>query len=143
MSNKNSTWKWNLLMIAAGVAATAASASAQQGLLQADIPFAFSINRSANLEAGSYTVAQNEHVLRFRNLQTGEVVLAVNAIGREGKAGEKPSLTFACVGKHCQIRAIKMGGTAPGAELPAPHLSKSDKEELAVVNIPLEPSRGE
>ena len=142
MSSKNSNWKRNLLVIAAGFAATGAIASAQEGTLKATVPFAFSINR-VTLEPGSYTVARNGHLVRFRSEQTGQSVAIVNAIGLQGKAGEQPSLTFDCVGRRCQIRAIHMGGVALGAEVPAPKLSKSDKEELAVVNIPLEPNRGE
>jgi hypothetical protein len=143
MTNKNSNWKRNLLVIVAGFAATAATASAQEGALKATVPFAFSINRSVTLEPGSYTVARDGHVLRFHSEETGQSVAIVNAVGLQGKADEQPSLTFNCVGKRCQIRAIHMGGGALGAEVPAPKLSKSDQEELAVVNIPLEPNRGE
>jgi hypothetical protein len=140
--SKNSNWKWNLLVIAAGVAAMAPTASAQEIALKANIPFAFSVYRVATLEPGSYTVALNGHLLRIRNEETGDAV-TVNTIGHQAKADEKPSLAFVCVGKHCQIRAIHMGGGELGAEVPAPKLSKSDKEELAVVSIPLEPNRGE
>lgn len=141
--SSNSTWKRNVLVIVASVAATAATASAQEGTLKATVPFAFSINRSATLEPGSYTVARNGHVLQFRSEETGRSVAIVNAVGLQDKADEQPSLTFDCVGRRCQIRAIHMGGGELGAEVPAPRLSKSDKEELAVVNIPLEPNRGE
>jgi hypothetical protein len=143
MSSKNSNWKRNLLVIAAGFAATAATASAQEGTLKATVPFAFSINRSVTLEPGNYTVARNGHFLQFRSEETGQSVAIVNAIGLQGKADEQPSLTFDCVGRRCQIRAIHMGGGALGAEVSAPKLSKSDREELAVVNVPLQPNRGE
>jgi hypothetical protein len=142
MNSKNSNWKRNLLVIVAAVAATAATSSAQDVTLKANIPFAFSIYQGANLAPGSYTVALNGHLLRIRSEETGQAV-AVNTFGRQGKAEEKPSLTFVCTGKRCQIRAIHMGGDALGAEVPAPKLSKSDKEELAVVNIPLEFNGGE
>jgi hypothetical protein len=140
--SKNSNWKWNLLLIATGVAAMAATTSAQEIALKANIPFAFSVYRGATLEPGSYTVALNGHLLRIRNEETGNAV-AVNTIGHQGKADEKPSLTFACAGERCQISAIHLGGDELGAEVPAPKLSKSDREELAVVNVPLEPNRGE
>jgi hypothetical protein len=142
MINKNSNWKWNLLVIAAGVAVSAVSASAQEATLTANVPFAFSINRVI-LEPGSYDVARQGHVVWFRSEETGRAVALVNAIGTEGKADEKPSLTFDCVRSHCYIRAIHAGYGVSGAEVPAPKLSKSDKEELAVVNVPLEPIRGE
>jgi hypothetical protein len=140
--SKNNNWKRNVLVIVAAVAATAATSSAQDVTLKANIPFAFSIYQGANLAPGSYTVALNGHVLRIRNEETGEAVVA-NTFGHQGKAEEKPSLTFVCTGKRCQIRAIHVGGDALGAEVPAPKLSKSDREELAVVNIPLELSGGE
>ncbi len=142
MINKNSNWKWNLLVIAAGVAVSAAGASAQEATLKADIPFAFSIDRNVTLEPGSYTVARQGHVVWFRSEETRHAV-AVATIGHQGKAGEKPSLTFDCARNQCQIRAIHMGAGELGAEVPAPKLSKSDREELAVVNVPLEPIRGE
>ena len=83
-----------------------------------------------------------QRLIARRSAETGDAV-AVHTVGRQGKAGEKPSLTFVCTGKRCQISAIHMGGEATGAEVPAPKLSKSDREELAVVNIPLELNRGE
>ncbi len=141
--SKNSNWKRNLLVVVTAVAATAATASAQDVTLKADVPFAFSIYRSVSLEAGSYTVARHGHVLRFRNEETGNAVAIVNAVGIQGKADEKPSLTFNCVRSRCQIRAIHVGGGEPGLEVPAPKLSKSDREELAVVNVPLEANPGE
>jgi hypothetical protein len=142
MSNKTSTWKRNLLVIAAAVAASAATTSAQETAVKATIPFAFSVYRGATLEPGRYTVALNGHLLRIRNEETGYAV-AVNAIGHQGKAGEQPSVTFECWRNQCQIRAIHMGEGVLGGELPAPKLSKSDQEELSVVNIPLELSRGD
>jgi hypothetical protein len=143
MISKNNNWKRNVMVIVAAVSATAATASAQEGTLKATVPFAFSVNRSLTLEPGNYTVARSGYFLQFHNEETGRSVAIVNAIGLQGKADEQPSLTFDCVGRHCQIRAIHMGGGALGAEVPAPKLSKSDQEELAVVNIPLEPNRGE
>jgi hypothetical protein len=143
MSNKTSTWKRNLLVIAAAVAASAATTSAQEIALKANIPFAFSVYRGASLEAGRYTVALKGHLLRIRNEQNGDAVVAVNSIGHWGKSGEKPSLTFECLRNQCQIRAIHMGQGELGAEVQGPKLSKSDKEELAVVNVPLEANRGE
>jgi hypothetical protein len=142
MSSKNGNWRRNVLVIVAAVAATAVASSAQDVTLKANIPFAFSIYQGANLAPGSYTVALNGHLLRIRSDETGKS-LAVNTFGHQGKVEEKPSLTFVCTGKRCQIRAIHVGGDGLGAEVPAPKLSKSDKEELAVVNIPLELSRGE
>jgi hypothetical protein len=142
MTSKNSNWKRNVLVIVAAVAATAATSSAQDVMLKANIPFAFSIYQRASLAPGSYTVALKGHLLRIRSEETGEAV-AVNTVGHEGKAAEKPSLTFVCTGKRCQLRAIHAGGDALGAEVPAPRLSKSDREELAVVNIPLELTQGE
>jgi hypothetical protein len=139
----NSNWKRNLLVIAAAVAATAATASAQETTLKATVPFAFSIDRSVNLAPGNYVVARQGDIWWFRSEDTAQSAAIVAQIRVPGQATEKPSLTFNCVRGHCQIRAIHAGAGAVGAEVPAPKLSKSDKEELAVVNVPLEPYRSE
>jgi hypothetical protein len=143
MSNKNSNWKWNLLAIATAVAATAATASAQEKTLRATVPFAFSINRSATLPSGNYIVEHHGHIWRFRSEQTNRGVMVVNYVAVEGKNSEKPSLTFECLRSSCQVSAIHVGPGEFGAEVLMPKLSKSDAEELAVVNIPLQPSQGE
>jgi hypothetical protein len=64
-------------------------------------------------------------------------------IAVQGKADEKPSLTFQCVGHNCQLAAIHAGHGELGAIMPARRLSKSDREELAMVTVPLEISRGQ
>jgi hypothetical protein len=142
MSNQNSIWKRNLLAIAAAVTAFAATSSAQDVTLKATIPFAFSINRNANLAPGDYVVTRDRNVWQVSSKEAHRTVLLI-PIPAEGKANEKPSLTFACVNSHCQLRAIHAGGFELGAEIPAPKLSKSDAEELAFVNVPLESNRGE
>jgi hypothetical protein len=142
MNNKNSNWKWNALVFAAAVAATAGTACAQDVGMKATVPFAFSISRSASLAPGTYSVIRDGSVWRVRSAETHQSVMIANAVGIEGRASEKPSLSFDCVGKHCQLRAIHAGGGSLGAEVPAPKLSRSDRAEVAVVNVPLE-SKGE
>ena len=142
MTTRNSTWKRNVLAIAAAVTAFAATSSAQDISLKATIPFAFSIYRGANLAPGDYVVVRDRSVWRISNQQAHRTVLVV-PIPAQGKANETPSLTFACVGNHCQLRAIHAGGAELGAEIPAPKLSKSDAQELAFVNVTLEANRGE
>jgi hypothetical protein len=139
MRNKKNTWKWNVVAIAAAVAATVATASAQDTPVRADVPFAFSINGSSNLDPGSYVVSQHGRLLWFRSEETGRAVPVVNTIALEGKADEAPTLTFICIGKRCYFHAVHAGYGARGVELPAPKLSKSDAEELATVNVPVEP----
>jgi hypothetical protein len=143
MNNKNSNWKWNAFVIAAAVAASAGTACAQDVVLKATVPFAFSINRSANLAPGNYIVTRDRNTWRVQSENTPQGVLIATTVGIEGKSADKPSLTFDCVGSHCQLRAIRMGGTQLGAEVPAPKLSKSDAAELVAVNVPLKPIRGE
>jgi hypothetical protein len=143
MSNKSSNWKRNILMIAAAVAATAATASAQDVTLRANVPFAFSINRGANLAAGNYIVSHRDSVWRFRSVDTGEAVSFVNVVGHNGKAGEKPSVTFGCLRSRCQVISIQEGAGRLGAQVLVPGLSKSDAEELSFVNVPLEAIQGE
>jgi hypothetical protein len=142
MSNKNNFRNYGFV-IAAAVAATAGIASAQGVTMKATIPFTFSINRNANLAPGNYIVTRDRNVWLFRNEDTYQAVLIPSPVGLQGKADEKPSLTFECAGERCQLRAIRMGGGAVGAALPAPKLNKADAEELALVNVPLEPFRGE
>ena len=143
MNYKNSNWKWNALVFAAVVAATAGTACAQEVGMKATVPFAFSVNRGANLAPGTYTVTRDRYTWQVQNADTHQTALIATAIGIEGKDSEKPSLTFNCVNSHCQLRAIRMGNGEPGAQVPAPRLSKSDAAELAVVNVPLEPIAGE
>jgi hypothetical protein len=142
MNNKNG-WKWNALVIAAAVAASAANACAQEVNLKATVPFAFSINGGAKLAPGIYIVTRNRNLWLFQGEDSHQSAATVTAVGIQGRAAEKPSLTFACVGQRCQIRTIYAGGGQLGAELPEHRLSKSDAAELAVVNVPLERAAGE
>jgi hypothetical protein len=142
MSNKNSNWKWNALAIAAAVAAAAAPASAQDVTMRANIPFAFSINKGADLAPGNYVVTRDRNIWRFRSEETLKTVEIANASGLQGQTGEQPSLTFDCFATHCQLRAIRMGGVALGAEVPPPQLSNSDRAELGLVSVSLNPIRG-
>jgi hypothetical protein len=141
MSNKNS-WKWNALAIAAVVAVSAATAAAHEVDLKANVPFAFSIN-GTKLAPGIYSVTRDGNVWLFRGQDSHQAAGAVNAVRTEGRITEKPALTFNCASERCQLRAIRVGYGASGAELTKPKLSKSDAAELAVVNVPLESAAGE
>jgi hypothetical protein len=143
MSNKNSNWKQYAFAMTAGLVATIATASAQGVTMKAAIPFAFSINRNANLPAGNYVVTRDRSSWVFRSEDTHQAVLIATAIQRTGQYAEKPSLIFDCVGEHCQLRAIHMGGGGLGADLPAPKLNRSGFEKLTVLSVDLEPGRGE
>jgi len=137
MNNKN--WKWNALAIAAAVAATVAPASAQDVTLKATIPFAFSINKDANFAPGKYVVTRDRNVWRFRNEDSKQSMSIVNTSGHQGPAAEQPSLTFDCLGTHCQLRSIHAGGGDLGADVPAPQLSNSERAELGLVSVALKP----
>ena len=134
------TSKWNVLAIAAAMAATAVTGSAQGTTMRARVPFEFSINGGAPQAAGSYVVSRDRDLWLVRSEVTGHAVI-FRSIAYEGKKSETPSLTFNCVRGHCQLRTIHAGGRELGAELPAPR-NKSDAAELAVVTIPLESKRG-
>ncbi len=138
MSTKNN-WKLNLMAIAAAVTAMTATASAQQTSLQATIPFAFSLSDGTHLGPGTYVIVHTDSVWRFRSYDSDQVASTVGYSALEDQASQNPSLTFVCLREKCQIRAIHPGGGARGAEMPAPKLSKSDKKELALVNVPLGP----
>jgi len=142
MINKNSNWKWNAFVIAAVVAAAAVPASAQDAMLEATIPFAFSINKDVHLAAGDYIVTRDRDFWRFRNAATLEIVAFTNVVGRQGKAAEEPSLTFECLRANCQLRDIRVGGAELGADVIAPHVSKSDRAEVALLSVALKPIRG-
>jgi hypothetical protein len=135
------TWKWNVLAIAAAMAVTAVTGSAQETTMKANVPFEFSVNGGAPQAAGNYVVTRDRNLWLVRSEETGQAVI-IRSIAYEGKDSETPSLTFNCVREHCQLRTIHAGGRELGAELPAPRLNKSDAAELAVVNIPLESKRG-
>ena len=128
----------SFLLIAVAVTGVAATASAQDITLRANVPFRFSINRNANLASGNYTVAHQGNIWWFRNEDSGEAVGIVNAIAKEDHPDQAPSLTFTCVRSRCQVQAIHVGNGSAGVEIPAPKLSKSDAEEFAFVNVPLE-----
>src|SRR5580658_4195032 len=134
MTNKNSNWKLNAFIITAAIAASAASASAQNVTLKATIPFAFSINKNANLAPGKYVVTHDQNVWRIQGEGAGQNVAILNFSGLQGKTDEQPALTFDCLGAHCQLRAIHMGGRELGAEVFAPKPSDSDKAELRLVS---------
>ncbi|HEY1758637.1 MAG TPA: hypothetical protein VGG72_24915 [Bryobacteraceae bacterium] len=141
-NNKNSTWKWNALAIAGAIATTVVPALAQDVRLKATIPFSFSINKESNLAPGNYIVTRNQNVWRFRSEDATRTVEIVNASGLQGQTAEQPALTFDCLGTHCQLRAIHMGGGALGAEVPPPQLSNADKAELGLVSVSLKPIKG-
>lgn len=132
---------WTAVTIAAGIAATTVAASAQETRMKANVPFEFSINGGANLAAGDYVVTRDRNLWLFRSEETGHAVI-VRSNAYAGTDSDKPSLTFNCAHERCQLRAIHAGRRALGAEIPGPRVSKSDATELAVVNIPLEPTRG-
>lgn len=139
MSNKNSNWKWNAVAIAAAVAAAAAPAFAQNVTMRATVPFAFSVNKGANLSPGNYIVTHDQNVWTVRNESTRKAVSFVNYSGLQSQAAEQPALTFDCLATHCQLRAIHTGGGTLGAEVPAPRPSNSDKAELGLVSVSLKP----
>src|SRR6202042_3969038 len=63
MDDRKSNWKWNGLAIATVLAATAATASAQEIItLKGNIPFEFSINGRANLAPGNYVITRERNV---------------------------------------------------------------------------------
>ena len=124
------------------MAATSATASAQGIQLTATVPFAFSINHSANLPSGSYAVVLHAGVWSIRSEETGQSVAFVNTVALPVQANGSPRLTFECVNSHCQVAAIHLDPYASGVQIAAPKLNKSDVDELAVVSVPLGPSRG-
>ena len=143
MNNQKSNLKWNVLVMAAAMAAAGTVASAQQVTLKATIPFGFSISRRANLAPGNYVITRDQNVWKFRNEETRQTVMFGTAVGLQGRAYENPSLRFECLGQRCDLRAIHAGDTGVGAEFPAPKLTKSEAAEVAVVIIPLNANPGQ
>jgi hypothetical protein len=136
----NSNWKRNFMVIAVAVAASGVVASAQQlqdVKMNASIPFAFSIGNGATLAPGNYTVTRHGNVWRFTSEDYSETAPIVSYVALKDQAGQTPSLTFACAREHCQVRAIHAGSEVLGAQVPAPKLSQSDQDELAVVSVKL------
>ena len=143
MNNKNSNWKWTAVLIAAATAAAAVPASAQDVTLNAIIPFAFSIGKNVKLGPGKYVVTREHNVWRFQSEDRHDIAAMVNFSGLRAKAEDHPALTFECLGKHCQLRTIQVGGGELGAQVSAPKLTKSDAQEVAVVQVPLELNKGD
>jgi hypothetical protein len=107
--------------------------------MRATIPFAFSVNRGANLAAGNYIVTHEQNVWTVRNESTRKSVAIVNYSGLQGQIAEQPALTFDCLATHCQLRAIHTGNGALGAEVIAPQPSNSDKAQPGLVSVSLKP----
>jgi len=138
-----SNWKRNFLAIAVALTAATATASAQDVSLRVVVPFTFAINTSTNLAAGNYILSRQAGVWRLTTADFSQTVPIVNYVGIHDEGYRNPTLSFACGRQHCQLRAIHLGDGRHGVEVPAPHLSKSDQRELAVVDIPLKPKSAE
>ena len=134
----NNNWKRSFLLVAAAVTATVATASAQDVTLRATVPFRFSVSAESNLPAGNYLVTHQGNFWLFRGEDSNYAAAIGNAVPKEEHRDQLPSLTFVCVRSRCQIQTIHSGYGTPGAEIPAPKLSKSDAEELAYVTVPME-----
>jgi hypothetical protein len=131
----NSNWK-NFLAIAVVVAGAGATASSQSLGVRVNVPFNFSVNDRANLPSGNYTLSQNAGVWRMTSEDYRTTVPIVNSVGIRDAGYQDFTLTFSCARVQCQLEAIHPGNGRYGVEVPAPHRSKSDREELAVVNVP-------
>jgi hypothetical protein len=138
-----SNWKWNFFAVAVALTAATATASAQDISLPVNVPFTFSINTSANLAAGNYILSRHAGVWRFTSADFSESVPILNYVGTNDEGYRNPTLSFACVHSHCQLHAIHLADGRPGVEVPGPKLSKSDREELAVVNVTLKQNRAQ
>jgi hypothetical protein len=131
----NSNWK-NFLAIAVVVAGAAATASSQSLGVRVNVPFNFSVNDRANLPSGNYILSQNQGVWRMTSEDYRTTVPIVNYVGIRDSGYQDFTLTFACAHSQCQLQAIHPANGRYGVEVPAPHRSKSDREELAVINVP-------
>jgi hypothetical protein len=131
----NSNWK-NFLAIAVVAAGAAATASSQNLGVRVNVPFNFSVNDQANLPSGSYILSQNQGVWRMTSEDFRHTVAIVNSVGIRDAGYRDFTVTFACERAQCQLQAIHPANGRYGVEVPAPHRSKSDREELALVNVP-------
>ena len=141
--NMVSNWKRNFLAAAVVLAATTATASAQDISLKVNVPFSFSINQSASLTAGNYILARHANVWRFTSADYSHNVPIVNYVTNDHDGGyTNPTLTFVCAGSECELHAIHLADGRNGVEVPGRDLSKS-AGELAVVNVPVGAGHGD
>ncbi len=131
----SSNWK-NFLAIAVVAAGAAATASSQSLGVRVNVPFNFSVNNRANLPSGNYVISQNQGIWRMTSEDYRTTVPIVNYVGIRDAGYQAFTLSFACARAECQLEAIHPGNGRYGVEVPAPHRSKSDREELAVINVP-------
>lgn len=136
-------WKRNFLATAVVLAATTATASAQDISLKVSVPFGFSINRNVNLAAGKYTLSRHAGLWRLTSADFSKTVPIVNYVGIRDSGYDNPTLTFVCVSTQCELQAIHLADGRNGVEVAAPRLSKSEQEQVAVVNVPIKSSHGD
>jgi hypothetical protein len=129
----SSNWR-NFLAIAVVFAGASAVASAQNWGVRVNVPFTFSVNDQANLAPGNYTLSQHQGVWRLTSEDYRTTVPIINYVGIRDARYREFTLTFACLHSQCQLQAIHPANGSNGIEVPA-HFSKSDREELALVNV--------
>ena len=105
---------------------TAAAATAEAGQIRANIPFAFTVNKT-QLAAGTYTITSAQgHQLLVRGATGGAFVLTN---GMAGAAATPRKLVFHKYGERYVLRQVWMGGDT-GRELPASPLEREYKRAV-------------
>ena len=112
-----------------GVSARAQSTS--RVVLQADIPFEFTIGK-VTLSAGEYTVrsvSDSSDVLQLRSADGHSILVQMNSI--IGKANESAKLIFNRYGNHSFFAQVWMPATQTGLEARKSGAERAARRELA------------
>jgi hypothetical protein len=117
---------------------SAKAQSTNRGLLQADIPFEFTVG-NVTLPAGKYTVSSASdsfHILRLRSAD-GQARALVHMNSINGKADESAKLVFSRYGNHYFFAQAWMP-TKPGLEAPKSGAQRAIERELATTGLKTE-----
>jgi hypothetical protein len=128
MNNLKST----VFAVAAGLAITAAVASAQA--LRADVPFGFETASGRALPAGEYSIARSGDIWNLRGQESAVVTSAVHTAS---KTGDQSKLIFLCHSKHCVLTDIVAGYGTSGIHFNTPKRYRNNVEDARVVAVPL------
>jgi hypothetical protein len=128
-----------VVLICLFAVSSAKAQSTNRVLLQADIPFEFTVG-NVTLPAGKYTVSSASdsfHILRLRSAD-GQAGALVHMNSINGKADESAKLVFSRYGNHYFFAQAWMPATITGLEAPKSGAQRAIERELATTGLKTE-----
>ncbi len=132
------------LILAAAISLAASTTASAQGLLKADIPFAFEVSGTV-MPPGTYLVKSYEAESRFQlsNLDKRRSVLALPVGGTDApkawRVADQPKLEFVSSGSGYVLSRIWTDNGAPAKFFAAP--KKHAEEPTRIATVPLYSAR--